>query len=438
MSDAVFTLARADVVGVDNFVASASSAASGTAGIVVSPVQGRLYRLLATNASAVTSYFVQVFNAATAPVNGATPVLVRRLPASGSLDLDLRGVNGLVLGSGISIALSTTAATLTLAGSADLGGWSAIYTMARGAPTIAGLNYTLGDPGGGGQSIVITGTNLDTTSSVTFGGTAATITARTPTTCTVTLPARAAGVVDVVVVNGVGAATATSAFEFWSPASLALSGWWRASYAGLPWSGNASAGASAGRNLTTTGNDPTTGTAQGGFTPADFATTKYIASGVANNVFFGASGSVFALIYARTAPAHNATAYANGNLFSDNTNAETTFGVTSSGLNACVYDGGGYKELTGPACSTGAWHLAQFKFDGTNLKARVDGGAWSSTACASPPYLTPSNPQVGRSYANAIQFDGLILEIGAANSAVADASFDKMRSYCAQRYGVSV
>lgn len=85
-------------------------------------------------------------------------------------------------------------------------------------PTISSLNYSQGDTAGGGQSIVITGTNLDTVTVVDFGGSAATITGQTPTTCTVTLPAHAAGTVTVTATNPGG--SATTSFEFWTPAQI--------------------------------------------------------------------------------------------------------------------------------------------------------------------------------------------------------------------------
>lgn len=87
-------------------------------------------------------------------------------------------------------------------------------------PTISSLSYTVGDPAGDGQSIVINGTNLGSVTAVTFGGTSATITAQTSTTVTVTLPAHAAGLVDVVVTNPDGSDTATNGFEYWDPTQI--------------------------------------------------------------------------------------------------------------------------------------------------------------------------------------------------------------------------
>lgn len=87
-------------------------------------------------------------------------------------------------------------------------------------PTISSLNFTVGDPAGAGQSVIITGTNCSTVSACTFGGTSATITGQTATTVTVTLPAHAAGLVDVVITNPDGSATATNGFEYWEPKQI--------------------------------------------------------------------------------------------------------------------------------------------------------------------------------------------------------------------------
>ena len=87
-------------------------------------------------------------------------------------------------------------------------------------PSITSVNFALGDTTGGGQPIVITGTGLASVTNVTFGGTSATITGQTATTVTVSLPARPAGVVDIVVTNPGGSATLVNGFEFWTPAQI--------------------------------------------------------------------------------------------------------------------------------------------------------------------------------------------------------------------------
>lgn len=78
---------------------------------------GLLYSATVFNNSASTLYF-QLFDAAGLPANGTVPLMSTQLPpgTTGSLDY---GSIGRPFATGIFAALSTTAATLTLTGSAD-------------------------------------------------------------------------------------------------------------------------------------------------------------------------------------------------------------------------------------------------------------------------------------------------------------------------------
>ncbi|WP_312317284.1 IPT/TIG domain-containing protein [Stenotrophomonas sp.] len=80
------------------------------------------------------------------------------------------------------------------------------------APTVTSVTPTAG-PSTGGNSVVITGTNLGSATAVTFGGTAATgYTVNSATQITATAPAGAAGTVDIRVTT-VGGTSATSAAD---------------------------------------------------------------------------------------------------------------------------------------------------------------------------------------------------------------------------------
>lgn len=137
MAKGVFTLGRVDTGATnnafgdwpvaDNFRRSTSTGAAGTAGIVISSKPGRVYRLIAQN-SAATAYFLQIHDKATAPVNTEVPIFVKRLPSSGEVEIDLTNINGMPVQNGISIAISSTAGTLTLAVANDLAFRTVIYT----------------------------------------------------------------------------------------------------------------------------------------------------------------------------------------------------------------------------------------------------------------------------------------------------------------------
>ncbi|GGP22624.1 IPT/TIG domain-containing protein [Silvimonas iriomotensis] len=88
------------------------------------------------------------------------------------------------------------------------------YTYNTPAPTVTSLSQTSG-PVSGGNTIVITGTNFSSTTGVQFGGTSAsTFSAVSATSITVTVPAGAAGTVDVTVTTTSGTSTTGTADHY--------------------------------------------------------------------------------------------------------------------------------------------------------------------------------------------------------------------------------
>jgi len=226
----------------------------------------------------------------------------------------------------------------------------------------------------------------------------------------------------------------------YDPAVLSLTGWWRASYSGSPWAGTASAGGSDLIELAEATDPPATGAAVNGYTPADFdGTNDLLTANAASNALFGGSGSFVCLLYADAAVTDGGagTFYQYGTLFSDPTNAEACFGLSNSGFIASVLDSTVNYIEASTACATGGWHLAQCKFDGSNLKVRVDSGSWSSVGFSTFTPITPSNHQAGKSYGGSY-FNGRILEIMTADSALADGDFDNIKSYVNSRYALSL
>lgn len=80
-------------------------------------------------------------------------------------------------------------------------------------PTIGTVSPTSG-PTSGGTAVTITGTNLDSTDSVTFGGTPAPFSVINATTLSAVTPPGTAGAADVVVTNPAGSDTAVGAFTY--------------------------------------------------------------------------------------------------------------------------------------------------------------------------------------------------------------------------------
>ncbi|MGU3495071.1 IPT/TIG domain-containing protein [Xanthobacteraceae bacterium A53D] len=107
----------------------------------------------------------------------------------------------------VDVAVTTPTGTSTL---------TRAFTYAVPVPTLASVAPATGSTAGGTE-VTLTGTWLAEATSVTFGGTAATIGAKTDTALTVTAPAHAAGVVDVAVTTPTGTSTLTRAFTYAVP-----------------------------------------------------------------------------------------------------------------------------------------------------------------------------------------------------------------------------
>lgn len=229
-----------------------------------------------------------------------------------------------------------------------------------------------------------------------------------------------------------------------NPGTLALTGWWRAPYGGAPWTSTASAGTSglANRSIVHDANDPTPGATLNSLVSASFnGTNNDLLAQVANNVFFGSTGSFWCLFQASSVPTASGTSYADGTFFTDRGNAETTFGYVSVGgtpkVLATVVSGGVYVRNEVALAFDGKPHLFQVKWDGTNLSIRIDSGAWSSVACGNYGPINPSTVAIGLAYGT-LHFAGLIWEMACAATALANTDFDNVLSYVNTRYGLAL
>ncbi|HEY7822928.1 MAG TPA: S8 family serine peptidase, partial [Acidimicrobiia bacterium] len=153
------------------------------------------------------------------PTAGGDTITItgRNLANTTSVTFGGTAATGLTVNSSTSVTVIAPAKT---AGSVDIvltsGGITATsvngYTY-YAAPVLTSLNVASGTLAGG-TTVVISGSNLTSTTGVTFGGTAATVTATGASSVTVTTPARSVGTVDVVVTTLGGSDTLASAFEF--------------------------------------------------------------------------------------------------------------------------------------------------------------------------------------------------------------------------------
>ena len=304
---------------------------------------------------------------------------------------------------------------------------------AVGAPTLSSVSTSGGAVGdiAGGYPATLTGAGFTGATGVTFGGTAATsvvVVSSTSITCVV--PAHAFGAVSVIVTTPGGSNAANTLFEYFSLAQLSPTLNVRGSYAGAPWSGTSSLSA---------GNAPAVGTALNGFAPASFnGTSNNLVNATGFTSFAGASaGTVLLLLNATSAAADHGVGdrIDNTGLVEQN-GGSTTFGLgySTSGVTVALYDtSASYKELA-VAASTGAWHLAFCRWDGTNLQLGVDGGAMSSVASAAFNAASAGGVVVGANYNGGGFFAGLIEEVAMFTSTVSDANRAKIRSYFNTRY----
>jgi len=91
--------------------------------------------------------------------------------------------------------------------------------QASGAPVLTGLSSEAG-PVAGGESVTISGSNLDTVTSVTFGGSVAALISQTFASAVVTTPSHVAGSVDIALIGSAGTTTWANSYDYHDPPTL--------------------------------------------------------------------------------------------------------------------------------------------------------------------------------------------------------------------------
>jgi hypothetical protein len=224
------------------------------------------------------------------------------------------------------------------------------------------------------------------------------------------------------------------------PSALPLTGWWRGSYGGSPWTGNPSNGSSGSTNLSEATNPPAVGSAVNGFTPADFdgVTHKLATGGNVSALVSNSAGSIAALAYIDTAFTDTgSTTYFQAPAFVGDSASQGTCALcfTTSGVRLGSFNGSTWDSVAA-AASTGAWHLLQGRWNSTTLEVRVDSGAWNTLART----VSMGNFAMvcGQSYNGANILDGKVLELLTAQSRFDDGTFGSLVAYVNGRYGLSL
>lgn len=244
-----------------------------------------------------------------------------------------------------------------------------------------------------------------------------------------------------------GGGWAGSSGSTYNPAVLSLTGWWR-DMGASPWTGVASAGTSGSNGATEATNPPSAGSALNGHVTADFdGTNDHINfAGTEDTYLNNTDGSGWVLFNADAASADaGAGNRANNPQFFADNNGVMGVGFSSAGIHLFVVDGSNGTTEKVIACSTGGWHLLQFKFHYPTLdmRLRLDNGSWQQTTagfgtglattlsgntCAGGGKLGTSSPF----------FNGRIAEMGISDTFISDTDFDNIRTYINARYSLAI
>jgi hypothetical protein len=239
-------------------------------------------------------------------------------------------------------------------------------------------------------------------------------------------------------------------FSFWeqsqafSPSSLALTLYERASYAGAPWVGTASAGPSGGVSAVDFGfPHPAAGPLVGGFAPAQWTGAVNTNESLKINATIdqviangGTHTSGWCLVFIE--PANSGSQILSGTgPGPQGFVMDVPFGGALS-LSLPFTIGGTRTVFVNTAHSiVGTWQLLQWRASATLFEVRTSNDAWQVAAYAADTFNTVNteNSILGN------PFGGVIfrcLELAVGNITIPDATFDLLRAYVFSRYGLVV
>lgn len=310
------------------------------------------------------------------------------------------------------------------------------------APTVSSVDIDLGDPAGG-DTRMLTGTLFTGATAVTVDATSTTFVVLSDTEILFTTPAHAAGSVNITVTGPTGVSN-TVAFEYWSPASLTLTGYWdRTGVAGEnyqdvtagTWPGLASAGSSGGRDLTqgTATNQPT----EVNLEPDLDGVDNYLNLATNRATMLGASGWTISCLLRPDTLAADGGALNNPTIITE-TGQYVCFVVFSNTVRIGQYNAAGavLTTKTATGVTTGALNLVQARWTGTTLDVRVNDGAWQTTAHTE--IAGGGTFKIGCNYnASAYFLDGAIRNLCVAAASLSDANCDKIHKWARASRGLA-
>lgn len=218
-----------------------------------------------------------------------------------------------------------------------------------------------------------------------------------------------------------------------------------APFASSPWQGAATEGLSGTRAATEGTNPPVVGGLANGYAAANFNGTSQLLAldGTVAN-YFGPTPTAFtvsAVFRADTLDAPLTYAFEDSIIIGDD-GGIWGISASTSGLKFWSTDASGVYFDTGilATITTGTKYCVQARFDGSNIQARVDGGAWSTPVAVSGFYGpgTSNVARIGWGYSGGgLYHDGDIWEARLADFAISDTNAAAFWTYADARYAIA-
>jgi len=295
-------------------------------------------------------------------------------------------------------------------------------------PTLSAITPSSGPAVGGTSVTNLAGTGFITGATVTVGGASATsvvVVSSIKITCTT--PSGTAGASNVVVTNPDTQTSGTSGNGLYTytftPADLALTGWWR-NYTGAPWNGTASAGVSAdgSHDMVTAAVDPGIGTLNSQGTATCNGSQGLVLEGTFDSYGNATAYSGWALV--------NWTS-GNGNILNAVTGGMNV-GINTS--NARLIDGTTGTNVV-KAISASTWSMITWRYNGTNMQVGINGDPGASGGGSTAAYSTSI---VLTGTMNFGFFVGSVAELGCSDTSLTATNFANIKAYLNTRYALSL
>lgn len=215
-------------------------------------------------------------------------------------------------------------------------------------------------------------------------------------------------------------ATAPPAPAGIDPATLSPTALWL-DYAGAPWVDGVAA------ESLTSGTAPAVGASFGTHPSADFdGVADLLNNASALTVFLGTGAFTIDMVLEADALGATASIYDEVMLFGD-VGGNVIVSLATSGVRVGIANTlAGWVQVTSYVAvpATGTKFSVQVKYDGVDLKIRVNGGAWASVASAAIETPAALTMQVGANYDLTKFFDGRLARLVTWSSAVSDVNLD--------------